>query len=236
MKQILSFNERTIFIWIGSIFLLTILLLGYADPFAIVITYFLESIVIGILNFLKMLFSSKEKNKKMNGSAIFKSFFFLIHYFFFIFVQSIFVFAMFGMSDKQIGEPFHVVDNFSYAFTIEGLPLSMGVIVAILILETIISYIKPKLYLLYSAEDLFFKPYIRVLIQQCTVLFALFFVMITGLGIIAAVILILLRLLVDLIGVYITSSDKNLLKAARFMKKDHVRSDIEAIEELKKYF
>ena len=59
--------------------------------------------------------------------------------------------------------------------------------------------------------------------------------MITGLGIIAAIILILLRLLVDLIGVYITSSDKNLLKAARFMKKDHVRSDIEAIEELKKY-
>lgn len=210
--------------------------MGYADPFAIVITYFLESIVIGILNFLKMLFSSREKNKAINGSALFKSFFFLIHYFFFIFVQSIFVFVMFGMSDDNIKEPFQVIDNFAYSFAIDGLPLTMGIVVAILVLETIITYIRPKLYLQYSAEDLFFKPYIRVIVQQFTVLFALFFVMFTGKGIIAAVILILLRLLVDLTGVYITSSNDNLRKAARFMKKNHKRSDLEAIEELKKYF
>lgn len=235
MNGILNLNQRTIYIWLGAVSLLIILCLGYADPFAIVVSYFLESVIIGILNFLKMLLTSKERNKKMNAAVIFKSFFFLVHYSFFIFVQSIFVFAMFGMSNSNIKAPFDVIENFAYAFTIDGFPLSMGILIAILILETFISYVRPKLYLEYSAEDLFFKPYIRVIIQQFMVLIALFLVLITGLSMIAAVVLILLRLLVDLLGVYITSNDKNLLKAAKFMKKDHMRSDKEAIEELKKY-
>lgn len=220
----------------GVLFLLVFLLSGYVDPFAIIIAYFLESVIIGILNFTKILFTNRKLNQSgKNGSVGFKAFFFLIHYSFFIFVQSIFVFAMFSATDKNIKEPFNIFDNFAYAFTIDGFGLSMAIMTGVLIMETYVSYIKPQLYKNTSADDLFFKPYIRVLIQQFTVIIASFFVLITGLEVIAAITLIIFRLLVDLCGVYITSSDDNLRRAAYFIKKNHTRSDIKAIEELKKY-
>lgn len=53
--------------------------------------------------------------------------------------------------------------------------------------------------------------------------------------VIVAAVLILLRLLVDLTGIYITASDANLYRFSKFIKKNHKRSDIEAIEELKKF-
>jgi len=228
-------NQKNIFIWIGTIFLMVVLFFGYADPFTIVMAYFIESIVIGLFNFLKMLFSSKEKNKNSDTSIVFKCFFFLIHYSFFIFVQSVFVFAMFSNTDKNISEPFNVIENFSYAFTMDGFGLTIGVMTCMLILDFFITYVLPKTYKHVGAEDLFFKPYLRVVIQQFTVLFALFLVLITGLDVFVAAVLILLRLLVDLAGVYITSSDRNLLKVSKFIKKNHTRSDLEAIEELKKF-
>jgi hypothetical protein len=235
VNGILSINDRTIFVWIGAVFLLIILFLGYADPFAIVMAYFIESIAIGLLNFLKMLLTSKERNKASKNSILFKCFFFLIHYSFFIFVQSVFVFAMFSMTDKNIKEPFNVFNNYSYAFTMEGFGLSMTVMVIILFLETFFTYIKPKTYKYLSAEDLFFKPYIRVLVQQFTVLFAIFLFLMLKMEVIVAAVLILLRLLVDLTGIYITASDANLYRFSKFIKKNHKRSDIEAIEELKKF-
>jgi hypothetical protein len=235
VSGILSINKRNIFVWIGAIFLSIILFLGYADPFAIVMAYFIESIAIGLLNFLKMLLTSRGKNKTLKGSVLFKCFFFLIHYSFFIFVQSVFVFAMFSMTDKNIGEPFDVFNNYSYAFTMEGFGLSMTIMVIILLLDTFFTYIKPKTYQYLSAEDLFFKPYIRVLVQQFTVLFAIFLFLMLKMEVVVATVLILLRLLIDLTGIYITASDDNLYRVSKFIKRSHKRSDIEAIEELKKF-
>lgn len=235
MTGILRLHQKNIYIWLGAITLLIILYLGFADPFAIVMAYFVESIVIGLINFLKMWLTTKGSNKKNKSSTLFKCLFFLFHYSFFIFVQSIFVFAMFSISDNNIKEPFNVIHNYSYAFTMQGFGISMLVMVIVLLLETFTSYIQPKLYRTLSAEDLFFKPYIRVIIQQFTVLLAMFLVMITGLEVLVATILIALRLLVDLTGVYITLNDDNLRRVARFVKKDHTRSDIKVMEELKKY-
>lgn len=182
-----------------------------------------------------MLLTGNEKNELMKSSVLFKCFFFLIHYSFFIFVQSTFVFAMFSITDGNIKEPFNVISNYSYAFTMDGFGLSISIMIAILLLETFFTYIRPKVYKNISAEDLFFKPYIRVLVQQLTVLFALFLFLILNMEVIVATVLILFRLLVDLTGVYITSSDKNLYRAARFMKKNHEMSEEEAIKELKKF-
>ena len=151
-----TLNHKNKFIWLGSIFLLIILFLDYADPFAIVMAYFIESIVIGFLNFIKMLLTSREKNNNSNTTTLFKSIFFLVHYSFFIFVQSIFVFAMFGIKDKNISEPFNVIENFGYAFTMLGFGLSICSMIFVLILELFFGYIKPKSYKSLSAEDLFF--------------------------------------------------------------------------------
>ena len=139
MNGIISFNERNFTVWIGSICLIAFLLLNYVDPFAVVIAYFLESVVIGILNLIKMLLTNREKNKSIQGGLIFKCVFFILHYGFFIFVQSTFVFAMFGMSDSNIKEPFHVISNFAYAFTMDGFGLSMIVLTSVLFLETFLS-------------------------------------------------------------------------------------------------
>lgn len=235
MQGIISINQRNFSVWIGAISLLVFLILDYVDPFAVVMAYFIESILIGLLNIVKMLLSNKEKNKQMNGSLAFKCIFFVLHYGFFIFVQSVFVFAMFGMSDANIKEPYNVVQNFAYAFSIDGFGLSMAILTGVLVLETFVHYIRPKVYKQLSAEDLFFKPYIRVIVQQLTVLVALLFVLITGLDLIVALVLVLIRWLVDLTGIFITTSEDHLRRAARFVKKDHKRSDLEVMEELKKF-
>jgi hypothetical protein len=144
---------------------------------------------------------------------------------------------MFGMTDDNIKEPFNVFANFGYALQIQGIAYSLGVLFLVLILELFHNYILNQKYQTTTPADLFFKPYIRVFIQQFTVIIAMFFVMLFQASIFVALLLIIFRLIVDLAGIYISSNDKNLESVALFLsKKDKKqRSDIEIKKELEKF-
>lgn len=83
----------------------------------------------------------------------------------------------------------------------------------------------------YSPNDIFAKPYIRIFIQQFVVIFSGFFFIIFSAQYVAAVLLILLRLPVDLIMVSIEKNSKVFDEA---MKK-YSKNDANYLAMKKKY-
>ena len=57
LKNIFYPTPQNAFVWLSSIYLLFLLYLGKATPITILFVYFLETIIIGIFNALKMFFS-----------------------------------------------------------------------------------------------------------------------------------------------------------------------------------
>lgn len=65
----------------------------------LMVFYWIENVVIGGFNILKILVSGFTKSRALAVAAVFLSAFFVFHYGLFTFVHGIFVFAMFSMSD-----------------------------------------------------------------------------------------------------------------------------------------
>ena len=232
-------NDHNKFIWLNALTLLALLITGLVDPFAIVMVYFLETLAIGLIHFYKIYFvgkySASQKQVK-TANPTFKRFFFLVHYTFFVAVQSIFVFAIFQMADSNIKEPFNLIANYKYVLTLKGMGYALISICIFLIIQNYFSFFRNKLYHLYTIDRLFFQPYLRILIQQFTVIMAMFFLVFFPSGIMAAILLIIFRLFVDLLGVYLGSSDKNKRKLAKRLAKDSEHTEEEMLDELHKLF
>lgn len=235
----LRINRYNASVWMGAVVFLILLFLGIVDPFAIVMAYFFETIAIGITHACKMYGVSRYNrsgNSAGKGGSSFKILFFLFHYSFFVAVQSIFVFAAFSISDPHIEEPFYLIANFSYALSMDGFVVSMGIMFLIALVHTFFTFIKNKEYTQHTVDTLFFQPYLRIFIQQFTVILAVIFALLIPDGLGVALLLILLRLFVDLLGTYISSDPKNRVRLARLMAKNPQVTEEEALEELKKFF
>ena len=239
LRQIAYPTNQNKFIWLNAFSLLAFLISGMVDPFAIVMVYFLETIIIGFIHAYKMQFVGKYSRAQKHvedQNPNFKTGFFMVHYSFFVAVQSIFVFAIFSMSDHNIKEPFNLIANFKYVLTLKGIGYALGVTFVMLAVQTYFSFIKTKIYNLYTVDRLFIQPYLRIFIQQFTVILAMFFMVFFPDGIMAAVLLILIRLFVDLVGVYINSSEGNLRKLSRRLARNSDKDEQEVYDELKKLF
>lgn len=239
LGKIIAPSSHNKYIWLNAFALITFLFTGLADPFAIVMVYFLETVIIGVIHAYKMhyvathsLAQSKIKNAKPN----FKIGFFMVHYSFFIAVQSTFVFAIFQYSDENISEPFYLIQNFKYVLTLKGITYGLLVTLIFIAVQTYFSFIRTKVYNLYTVDRMFIQPYLRIFIQQFAVIIALFFTFIFPDGIVVAILLILLRLAVDLLGVYINSSDKNLRRLAKRLAKNSEHTEDELYIELRNLF
>ncbi len=100
LKNILYPTPQNSFFWLSAIYLLFLLYIGKASAMTILFAYFLETIIIGVFNALKMLWSILfGKSQKSEFGLIF---FFLFHYGFFVAIQSVFGFALFGIKGTGI--------------------------------------------------------------------------------------------------------------------------------------
>lgn len=239
LRQIVHPTNQNKFIWLNAFALLAFLISDMVDPFAIVMVYFLETIIIGFIHSYKMHYVGKYSRTQRNvegQNPNFKVGFFIVHYSFFVAVQSIFVFAIFSLSDYNIKEPFNLIANFKYVLTLKGIGYALGVTFVMLAVQTYFSFIKTKMYNFYTVDRLFMQPYLRIFVQQFTVILAIFFIVFFPSGIMAAVLLILIRLFVDLVGVYINSSEGNLRKLASRLARKSDQDEREVYEEIKKLF
>ncbi len=154
------------------------------DPKMIFIVYCLETVIIGLVNVLKMaivtiFFKSKDEWSN-NGavkmvSGVFFIAFFIVHYGFFIFVQTQIFFGITGItkSNELLG---------SY----KAIPALLGnegkLLVAIFILyytiQTFYSFFSSGQYKTVSLMRIMFEPYMRIFVQQFIVILGSFFLLV----------------------------------------------------------
>lgn len=169
--------------------LLGVLFWGW-DGKGIIVVYILETVVIGILNALKMLIvyfvnglrnEDESKNSFTQGvSGLGLIPFFLFHYNFFIFVQSVLFFAFSSMWEAGRGpEPFNVIANFSLYLTEDNL-IALGSLLLANMAYFITDFIVPRKYETQSMQSLMMAPYKRIFLQQFLVILGGFIFMLTG--------------------------------------------------------
>ncbi len=189
-------------IYANALFLLVLLSVDFVSPLTVVMAYFLESIIIGIFNVLKMARCIQYTNKQEGGGLGNYSIliFFIFHYGFFIAIQSIFAFSFFEIEGSTFfTDGFALLKNYKALLDLEGMWLLIASIIFTNLLAFIMNFLAEKRYEHFTANELMSKPYLRIFVQQFVVILSGFFLVFLKAGMVAAVILIAFRLVLDLI-------------------------------------
>ena len=200
-----------------------VMFLGWST-FDVVFLYWMENVVIGIINVLKMitcrpsLDAIKEKYADRfagipeeqqaqldklteNGSLvsigtkIFMVPFFSFHYGFFCFVHLIFITLMLGGGGMMGGDPFDRMSNISVT-------LGMALSVIALFVSHLVSYFTNFLgkgeYKRTAAPILMFQPYARIVVLHIAIVFSGFFTLMLGQPIWLLILLVIGKIMLDL--------------------------------------
>jgi hypothetical protein len=219
LKSIIKPSLGNISIWLNTCFLLALLLLGWADSFAIIMIYFFETLIIGVLQIFKMGIAGAYQNRQKMESQnpIGMILFFIVHYSFFVGIQSIFVFSIFSEIDPNIKDGFDIFDNFFYAWSYPGIKISLLLIFCSLLFQMYVSFIRTHKHHQYSVIQLMIQPYLRIFIQQFVVIISGFFTIFFPNGIFIALVLILFRFFIDLSAIYIGKNIEQKRSIAKFL-------------------
>ena len=200
LKNIFYPTTQNVFVWLSSIYLFFLLYSGKITPMTVLFVYFLETIIIGVFNALKMFWSTKfGKSKDQKSENFGLIIFFLIHYGFFVGVQSILAFSLFKFKENSfVKEPFHLIENYGTLLSLEDIKYALPAILFMHFGKFTADFLGNRKYQKMSSLELMAKPYIRIFIQQFVVILASFFMIFSAAGIFAAIFLILFRLFIDL--------------------------------------
>lgn len=238
LKSILKPSISNVSVWLNTIFLLVLLILGWADSFTIIMIYFFETLLIGIIQILKMMivgaYGAQQKTESHHPIAIIL--FFIVHYSFFVGIQSIFVFSIFSEIDPNIKEAFNIFDNFRYALNYPGIKISLLLIFCSLLFQMYVSFIRKYKHHEYGVMQLMFQPYLRIFIQQFVVIISGFFTILFPNGIAIALILILFRLFIDLTAIYIGKSEEQKRKISKILTKKQPEKESDVNQSLDLFF
>ncbi len=174
-------------------------------PEVVIVAYFLETIIIGIIHVFKLLIVLRygdkhqiEPAKKDVFSGVAVIPFFILHYFFFIFVQSIFIFEMLGDMIPSENGSFNVFGNYAYLLSQHDVFMAFLTLAFSNVAMTFKNFVLPGEFRRTTTSKLYFQPYIRIFIQQFVTIFAWFFMFISSSAMAAALMIIIFRLIVDL--------------------------------------
>lgn len=201
-------NKENLFIWLNALVMFTGLLFFNWRPAIIVFAYVFETIIIGIIHIFKLWsvlsWGSTQKNtpvskdpRQMNGFGIIP--FFIVHYFFFIFIQSVFIFSFMGSSIPGISnDGFDVLGNYSLLLSQTDMQLAFACIVVTNTAQATRQFFIPQRYHDFTMQELFMQPYIRIIVQQFVSILAGFFFLLLNNGLSVAIVLIIVRSVIDL--------------------------------------
>lgn len=198
-------NQNNLFIWIISITMLLGIFVFNWQAETVLITYFFETIIIGFIHIFKLFAtflysrSAPTDSGRHKTSDILQIPFFVLHYFFFIFIQSVFVFLYLSFFMKNIkADVGNVVPN--YLFLLQQPDMQMAFL-SLAFLNTAMAFknfFLPKRFVYTNMGKLFMQPYLRIFIQQFVTIIAGFGILLFNMPIVLAVLLIIIRLVVDL--------------------------------------
>lgn len=207
LKSVFIPNQYNSYAWANALCLMLLLCLEAVEAYTVIFAYFLETIVIGAFNIIRMLMASKHDSS--GNSIVFLVPFFIFHYGMFVAVQSVFAFALFSFSGQDlIKEPFDLIDNYITILKLEGMAYILPLLIGTQLLKLIFDFILSKKYMDFTASEMMFKPYVRIVIQQFTVLIAMFFIVFSNSAVVAAILLIGIRTVVDLFMAAIRDNER----------------------------
>ena len=170
-----------------------VVFLGW-DAFYLLILFWMENLVIGFYNIIKMLLVSREYASR--AARLSSALFFCVHYGMFTLVHGIFIFVVFGSSSgdassKDTVTVWQQVLNYQLLWGALALFVSHGV-------SFFQNYIRAKEYQQSKLAELMEQPYGRVVILHLTIIFGGFLVMIFGSPVIGLIFLIVLKTVIDI--------------------------------------
>lgn len=204
-------NRNNSYAWMSIVFLVSFLLMGKIAPYAILFGYFLETLIIGVFNVFKMVAASRYDG---SGKSIgFLVLFFMFHYGMFVAIQSLFVFVIVGIDGQTfIKEPFHIIENYRGILSLEGMTYVLPILIGTQLVKFIFDFMLPQKHLEFAAYEIMYKPYVRIVIQQFTVIIAFFFfILFVDATLTATLLLILFKSLID-IGLSTVREDTKVLE------------------------
>ncbi|AKG54117.1 hypothetical protein DGWBC_1481 [Dehalogenimonas sp. WBC-2] len=158
--------------------------------FPIMFLFWMENVVIGVLNVFKMALAQKNSPA---SAKLFMIPFFCIHYGIFTFVHGIFIFILFGGILNESGTIL-TFDSF------KGLHLEWGILILAMShgFSFINNYIQRSEYKQASVSELMMQPYSRIVILHVTIIFGGFLVTSLNTQVMGLVFLIGLKTTIDL--------------------------------------
>jgi hypothetical protein len=178
-------------------------LAGNWDGIAVIILYMMESIIIGLAHALRLLFygnkfrDKQDDNFKLGNYGL--TLFFLFHYFFFVFVQSVLLFGFVEGGYPGLKDGFNVLHNYSLFF-VEPYKVAIYAFIGSQIVYTIREIMLTHPYEDLSAGEYMFLPYSRIFVQQFVVIFGAMIYMLSGSITAVVVLLIILKTLAEYLG------------------------------------
>lgn len=202
--------------------MIVLLIAGTVTSTEVVIIYALETFLIGIFHVVKMLlinFHTDAQQNRTRGSGIGLILFFIMHYGFFVFIQTGFFFLFLSVGDNRIKGSFDF-SNYLIVSEFSGVRTAAFVITISLFIKLLSNFIQNKRYLELDLQLFMFVPYVRILIQQFTAIIPGFFIILFDTGVVAAILLILLRMFVDLILMMMRNDPKKINSVVDFLTKN----------------
>jgi hypothetical protein len=223
MLKIIAPTKNSMPVWANAFFLLGLVLFNLTDSLTIVLGYFLETIVIGVLHALKLAMTVKfgkadpPRYNQMPGYMLVP--FFIVHYGMFVAIQTLFLFSIVSIDNSSLSSGFELFKNINYALHLKGMGWVLTSIILTNCFYFYFNFLKTKRYLEVAPSQLFFKPYIRIVIQQFTVILCGFFIVFLSGAKAAAILLIVIRWFTDSVMFAIRSDSKSLDYLAKKLTK-----------------
>ena len=218
-------KRQNAFVYLNAVFLLFLLISGEVPALTIVIAYFLETTIVGIVYAFKMhaiiSFDNNKPGAKPSASNYAVIAFFLFHYCFFVAIQLIFVFAFLEISGSGIKEAFHLITNIGYVLSLKGMSMVLLSIAIYNFADYAVNFMMPKKYETANLSNIFSEPYVRIFVQQFAVILGGFFIIFSDGVFFVAVLIIIIRSIMELY--FIENPTNNFLnefKAPDFTEKE----------------
>lgn len=171
-------------------------LLLHWDVFPLLVVFWLENVIVGVFNVIKMLFASPASGRQW-GAKIAAIPFFCFHYGMFTLIHGLFVFLVFGgilnetSEDLSPGLFAQVFNEYLLWWAVLALFISH-------LVSFVLNYIGKGEYKQAKINALMGEPYGRVVILHITIILGAFLVAIFGAPVFALILLIALKLIVDI--------------------------------------
>lgn len=205
----LNYSKTNDALLLNALFLIALLIIGQANPMAIVFAYVFETIIIGVMHIIKLFFVIKYNEPKKGESKFanyFSILFFMIHYGAFVAFQSVIIYTGFAIKDDRFSTSLKL-SNFTDIFNLEGFKVVAVSIILTHITMFYYNFYRKKKYNNQEMGAYFAKPYLRIFVQQFLAIIPFFFLYFNDhVGVFAAILLIVMRTYLDY---YMSSVSKN---------------------------